>query len=564
MKKLLLSGLLLFCGINTALAKITLEDIVSLDNWHQKYHTQTLKVCPNDLSMLCWNGQSTGLKLKSPGKVGDTLTLTDSDIPKIVRRRGGSGGKGTGGGSGGKGTGGGSGGASSGITAGTVIKAAAQVGVGLAVATEGVDITTAANAAGKEKKTWGDVATSAGGTAATVGGAAAVINAIPGLGQVTYMGAVAVGATIGALATGRKMFSETDCNRDPVRQLYACCNISNLSNIEAYRAEIGQEMWTENFPYVSTCLQGGKPYAADWGTGLFLDDAWSKPEKRLCSGYEEPTDNAHVVPVGFDPDGDGKNICWGWECEQGFVRSGTVCVSGEGGGVVVPTNNCVSKRTTDEGKACCYLAENVAKWDGKNCVCTDGLKFEIVSGKGVCKPVKQSDDAGGGATFVCPAYLMPLLDSWRVECAANTQIVSLIDQLKKLCADKNIDEKEFDRLYSLLMAYEPQNCNATPAQPDRSAEIMRIRMEIQSARRALDNIAAGFKTTVWKTADGKFNTSRLLSDSVAGVVLGTTGALVTSHIVKKNQIENGFEDISCTVGGQVVAGWADQFRVGIQ
>ena len=229
-----------------------------------------------------------------------------------------------------------------------------------------------------------------------------------------------------------------------------------------------------------------------------------------------------------------------------------------------PVDTCVKSRATDEGKACCYLAENVAKWDGKNCVCTDGLKFEIVSGKGVCKPVKQSDDAGGGATFVCPAYLMPLLDSWRVECAANTQIVSLIDQLKKLCADKNIDEKEFDRLYSLLMAYEPQNCNATPAQPDRSAEIMRIRMEIQSARRALDNIAAGFKTTVWKTADGKFNTSRLLSDSVAGVVLGTTGALVTSHIVKKNQIENGFEDISCTVGGQVVAGWADQFRVGIQ
>lgn len=70
--------------------------------------------------------------------------------------------------------------------------------------------------------------------------------------------------------------------------------------------------------------------------------------------------------------------------------------------------------------------------------------------------------------------------------------------------------------------------------------------------------------SVWKNEEGKFNTARLASDSIAGVVLGTTGALVTSHVVKKNQVENGFEDIKCTIGGQNVAGWGDQFRVGIQ
>lgn len=70
--------------------------------------------------------------------------------------------------------------------------------------------------------------------------------------------------------------------------------------------------------------------------------------------------------------------------------------------------------------------------------------------------------------------------------------------------------------------------------------------------------------SVWKDAEGNFNTARLASDTVAGVVLGTTGALVTSHVVKKNQVENGFEDIKCTIGGQNVAGWGDQFRVGIQ
>ena len=69
---------------------------------------------------------------------------------------------------------------------------------------------------------------------------------------------------------------------------------------------------------------------------------------------------------------------------------------------------------------------------------------------------------------------------------------------------------------------------------------------------------------VWKDAEGNFNTARLVSDSVAGVVLGTAGGLITSSVVKKNQVENGFEDLKCTVGGQIVADWGDQFRVGIQ
>ena len=70
--------------------------------------------------------------------------------------------------------------------------------------------------------------------------------------------------------------------------------------------------------------------------------------------------------------------------------------------------------------------------------------------------------------------------------------------------------------------------------------------------------------SVWKNEEGKFNTARLASDSIAGVVLGTAGGLITSSVVKKNQVEDGFEDIKCTIGGQNVAEWGDQFRVGIQ
>lgn len=70
--------------------------------------------------------------------------------------------------------------------------------------------------------------------------------------------------------------------------------------------------------------------------------------------------------------------------------------------------------------------------------------------------------------------------------------------------------------------------------------------------------------SVWKDAQGEFNTARLASDSIAGVVLGTVGGVVTSSVMKKHQVEDGFEDLKCTIGGQTVAGWGDEFNVGIQ
>lgn len=78
----------------------------------------------------------------------------------------------------------------------------------------------------------------------------------------------------------------------------------------------------------------------------------------------------------------------------------------------------------------------------------------------------------------------------------------------------------------------------------------------------IQGIIAGFKANSWRDSEGGLNKARLLSDSVAGVVLGTAGGLITSSVVKKNQIESGFEDLNCTIGGQVVAGFGDEFTVG--
>lgn len=80
----------------------------------------------------------------------------------------------------------------------------------------------------------------------------------------------------------------------------------------------------------------------------------------------------------------------------------------------------------------------------------------------------------------------------------------------------------------------------------------------------ISGLRANLDVSKWKDKNGNFNTSRLLSDSIAGVVLGTAGGLITSNVIKKNQVSGGFDGIHCTIGGQVVADWGDEFVVGMR
>ncbi len=142
------------------------------------------------------------------------------------------------------------------------------------------------------------------------------------------------------------------------------------------------------------------------------------------------------------------------------------------------------------------------------------------------------------------------------------EIVKLAQDIINFCLDKP-DKSGFDVYISRLKALIAEHENQLRIQQERERQItLRIKtvtdISGELKKTALNDL------TVWRDAEGNFNTSRLISDSVAGVVLGTAGGLITSNVIKKNQVENGFEDISCTVGGQVVAGWGDEFRVGIR
>lgn len=96
------------------------------------------------------------------------------------------------------------------------------------------------------------------------------------------------------------------------------------------------------------------------------------------------------------------------------------------------------------------------------------------------------------------------------------------------------------------------------------ADADKLTAEIEKLGKELNDISATFDRSKWRDADGNFNTARLASDSVAAVVLGTAGGLISSKVIKKKQVENGFEDIKCTIGSQEVANWGDEFQVGIQ
>ena len=91
-------------------------------------------------------------------------------------------------------------------------------------------------------------------------------------------------------------------------------------------------------------------------------------------------------------------------------------------------------------------------------------------------------------------------------------------------------------------------------------------VSLENAKTTVSKFFADAKgnLSVWKTAEGKFNTARLASDLTAGVVLGTVGGVVSGVVIKKKQVEKGFDALHCAVGGQTIADWGDTFTVGLR
>ena len=215
----------------------------------------------------------------------------------------------------------------------------------------------------------------------------------------------------------------------------------------------------------------------------------------------------------------------GCECnsEKRLVVKGLVCECKNGFERDNVTNECKITDLTERKNKCEAASASGAYWDNGECKCRD-IRKDFVGGECTEKADIQKCNMIEGAEWSDSLGECVCKDSEKMEFNKN----------KTACVEKGELVKKRDA----------------------EALIARVKETHQKLQKLERN--------VWKDDKGNFNTARLVSDSVAGVVLGTAGGLITSSVVKKNQVENGFEDLKCTVGGQIVADWGDQFRVGIQ
>ena len=236
---------------------------------------------------------------------------------------------------------------------------------------------------------------------------------------------------------------------------------------------------------------------------------------------------------------------------------------------VTPSNSSTSGKQacTDSGgtwskKKCSCAPEKHLTLKGNVCECTAGYSRNTQNN--TCVPTDETNCKGLGASFA-------RWENNQCVCLNTRQIYSsvtknCITNPEATKCDKVADAKWTDdgKCECIKQGYELKDGKCVKGAALVSSEQKDSRAKITSVYKKLNAMSGDFKVSVWKNADGNFNTARLASDSIAAVVLGTTGALVTSNIVKKNQVSGGFEDINCQVGGQTVAGWGDQFSVGIQ
>ena len=243
-----------------------------------------------------------------------------------------------------------------------------------------------------------------------------------------------------------------------------------------------------------------------------------------------------------------------YDCSQDDIISGTRVSDLENtdNGLYYQTQSGAFCQTTSAFVNCAKAKNSgqPANWNGKQCdYGNEHTKYVAVS-----KPASEA----------CDKNMISIVTQYQVQYADNTEITSIVTNIIDMCNGDNINIETVNNLYATLQTLVADASAVQQTVDTDTVDINVLSAQITTASATLQSITDGLRVNKWRNEEGKFNTSRLLSDSIAGVVLGTAGGLITSSVVKKSQVSDGFEDMQCTVGGQVVAGWGDEFRVGIQ
>jgi len=236
---------------------------------------------------------------------------------------------------------------------------------------------------------------------------------------------------------------------------------------------------------------------------------------------------------------------------------------------------------------CCNAGQD---WDAKakKCVCKDKLKEwnsktkQCVKKAGApTKPQKpqqtepQATQPGTEEQKTCTYYFSGTIkcDGKEVEikgtkevkvpCVNGVQDNTVVNDIETMFEN---DTEDLRQIKDELCAGVVENGSTSGTTSSGATVVSTATGDYRSAEAILDRFVSNAESerSVWKTSEGKFNTTRLASDITAGVVLGTVGGVVTGVVIKKNQVKKGFEALHCAVGGQKVAEWGDEFSVGLR
>lgn len=237
-------------------------------------------------------------------------------------------------------------------------------------------------------------------------------------------------------------------------------------------------------------------------------------------------------------------------------------------------DTCAKYSNNAEAYACCKYKN--ANWNEKTnkCDCKKSKaewKWDAKKRKGICKvpgnTKPDDDDDDDDNDDENPVDPNKSKQCWyqfdgELRCANGAYISQSTGYYVEVKGDTCESFKaKFGNDKAFMMAMLTKFCSqqgSTPVVPDDRA--------FNAAKDSLNAFFNNAKNSasVWKDSEGKFNTARLASDLTAGVVLGTVGGVVSGVVIKKKQVEKGFDALHCTVGGQKVADWGDEFNIGLR
>lgn len=248
--------------------------------------------------------------------------------------------------------------------------------------------------------------------------------------------------------------------------------------------------------------------------------------------YVPPVENCETKYALEEKVHPGRIQCCKWEEEQQkpvqWNETKHICECTEQGKILNSLGECVDKEedTPEEEGDCRYTFRGFVKCNGKRV-------FKFKSFKLTAKQAKE----------------------WKLPSCKDGEVVTIEDQFAK-------DSAEFNKIVEEVCG-KPNQYNGVPVPDDNGGNTDNEFIDAQKRIDAFIN-NANLNKSVWKNEDGKFNTSRLASDLTAGVVLGTVGGLVSANIIKKKQLEKGYDALHCAIGGHKVADWGDVFEVGLR